>query len=122
MIARGMPLALQSTAPPLLRGANDEAKPCVRLFSGTPSWLQSKENTPAASSLTIDVEAPARVSILSERRAKAPFGLSGGHPGKPGENLKNGQPVGAKVELDVQPGDRITIKTPGGGGYGECPR
>ncbi|MCG8555850.1 MAG: hydantoinase B/oxoprolinase family protein [Proteobacteria bacterium] len=67
-----------------------------------------------------ELEALARLhfSILSERRACAPFGLAGGQPGKPGRNLLNGQPLPGKVEFDAQPGDRITIETPGGGGYG----
>lgn len=65
--------------------------------------------------------APLRVSILSERRSRAPFGLHGGCPGARGRNLHNGRDVGAKASFDVAPGDRIRIETPGGGGYGTPP-
>ncbi|RMH41698.1 MAG: 5-oxoprolinase [Deltaproteobacteria bacterium] len=66
----------------------------------------------------IELLRPMCVSILSERRARAPFGLAGGHPGAPGRNLHNGAPLPGKVELDAAAGDRIRIETPGGGGYG----
>ena len=63
------------------------------------------------------------VSILSSHRVVHPFGLHGGEPGQVGQNsLKlhlNDQfkPLSAKVNLKVQCGDCLTIKTPGGGGY-----
>jgi len=59
-----------------------------------------------------------RLSILSERRARPPRGAAGGGDGTPGRNLLNGVELPAKVTLDVQAGDVITIETPGGGGYG----
>ncbi|MDA0835457.1 MAG: hydantoinase B/oxoprolinase family protein [Planctomycetota bacterium] len=72
---------------------------------------------------------PVRVSILSERRGPyPPFGLAGGEPGQLGRNTlqkKNPQnqetvdDLGGKVSLVVEPGDILTIETPGGGGYGE---
>jgi 5-oxoprolinase (ATP-hydrolysing) len=62
--------------------------------------------------------APITASLLSERRQKAPFGLAGGGPAKPGRNLLNGQPIPGAVELDLTPGSRLRIETPGGGGYG----
>ena len=74
---------------------------------------------------SIEFLRPLRVSILSERRGPyAPFGLAGGNDGQLGRNsLKragSSQSVSldGKVELDVQPGDVLTIETPGGGGYG----
>jgi len=59
------------------------------------------------------------VSILSERRSRAPFGLKGGGSGAPGRNLFNGHEVPARTTFHAQPGDRLRIETPGGGGYGE---
>ncbi|HCD00056.1 MAG TPA: 5-oxoprolinase, partial [Planctomycetaceae bacterium] len=66
------------------------------------------------------------VSILSERRGpSAPFGLDGGKPGQVGHNLlrpadgSDEQDLGGKVQLDISPGDVLTILTPGGGGVGE---
>jgi N-methylhydantoinase B len=61
---------------------------------------------------------PCRLSILSERRAHAPQGVDGGEPGLPGRNLLNGRELPAKVTLDLDAGDVVTIETPGGGGHG----
>jgi 5-oxoprolinase (ATP-hydrolysing) len=63
---------------------------------------------------------PMRISILSERRERAPFGLAGGAPGARGRNLHNGHELGGKVTLDVAAGDRVRIETPGGGGFGSA--
>jgi 5-oxoprolinase (ATP-hydrolysing) len=67
---------------------------------------------------------PLNAAILSERRVYAPYGLKGGDSGKRGINLfieKDGQKidVSGKNEVNVQPGDRFRIETPGGGGYGK---
>jgi N-methylhydantoinase B len=61
---------------------------------------------------------PTRFSIVSERRARAPRGARGGSPGLPGRNLLNGEELPAKVTGSLQPGDVLTIDTPGGGGHG----
>ena len=68
--------------------------------------------------------APLTVALLTERRVYAPYGLAGGEDGRRGENLllkKNGQvdSLGGKHQIEVEPGDRIRILTPGGGGYGK---
>ena len=63
---------------------------------------------------------PMRVSILSERRTRAPFGLAGGASGASGRNLHNGRALGGKVSLEVEAGDRVRIETPGGGGFGSA--
>ena len=60
----------------------------------------------------------ARLSIISERRRHAPQGERGGDAGLPGRNRLNGDELPAKVTRDVEPGDVITIETPGGGGFG----
>lgn len=66
---------------------------------------------------------PMTVSILSERRAFQPYGLSGGEPGARGVNLltrADGRVLnlGGKNTVDVAPHEILTIYTPGGGGYG----
>jgi 5-oxoprolinase (ATP-hydrolysing) len=61
---------------------------------------------------------PLTVSLLGERRLTRPFGLDGGGPGASGRDLHNGQEVPGHATFDVQPGDRLRIETPGGGGYG----
>lgn len=64
---------------------------------------------------------PMTVSLLSERRALAPFGLHGGGAGRRAHNslVRGAQTIElpAKVRLDVQAGDRLRVVTPGGGGY-----
>jgi 5-oxoprolinase (ATP-hydrolysing) len=67
---------------------------------------------------TLEFLAPAQVSILSEHRASAPRGLFGGGPAQRGQNLLNGRELGGAVSLDVNAGDRLTLLTPGGGGFG----
>jgi 5-oxoprolinase (ATP-hydrolysing) len=66
---------------------------------------------------------PMTAAIVSERRVFAPYGLEGGQPGLRGRNLlvrKSGQVIylGGRNEVPVQPGDRVRLETPGGGGYG----
>ncbi len=64
------------------------------------------------------------VSILSQRRGEyRPFGLVGGQAGAPGRNTlerANGgqEQLPGQVQFLAQPGDRLTIETPGGGGVG----
>ena len=72
-----------------------------------------------------DVEflSPARVTVLSERRRYAPPGYHSGHHGEHGENvlLKGGYEeihLAGKETLDVEAGDVLSIRTPGGGGWG----
>jgi 5-oxoprolinase (ATP-hydrolysing) len=67
--------------------------------------------------------APARVSLLGERRARAPFGLAGGAPGARGRNAVERaggrvEELPGRVELDVAAGDCVVVETPGGGGFG----
>ena len=61
---------------------------------------------------------PANVTLLTERRLKAPWGINNGIDGGCGQNLLNGKPLTPKVCIDVNKGDCLTIKTPGGGGWG----
>ena len=66
----------------------------------------------------VRVETAATVSLLTERRRRAPAGIEGGEPGATGENLIDGDAVPAKATVDVVPGTTVTVLTPGGGGYG----
>jgi N-methylhydantoinase B len=59
-----------------------------------------------------------RLSLVGERRARAPQGCRGGGPGLPGRNLLNARELPAKVARDVSTGDVIRVETPGGGGSG----
>jgi N-methylhydantoinase B/oxoprolinase/acetone carboxylase alpha subunit len=66
---------------------------------------------------------PATVTILSERRERAPYGLQGGDSGAPGENLlrttEGEERLAGKVSRDISAGDCLSVQTPGGGGFGE---
>ena len=61
---------------------------------------------------------PLTVSLLSERRQTAPFGLAGGQAGAPGRNFHNGREIPGHAVFEVAAFDRLRIETPGGGGYG----
>lgn len=60
----------------------------------------------------------AQLSLLTERRGFAPWGLNGGGAGAKGQNFLNGKSLPAKCTLEVSKGDRLVIETPGGGGWG----
>jgi N-methylhydantoinase B len=64
----------------------------------------------------------AAVTILSERRRTAPYGLCGGMPGSRGRNvlIRDGREIDlpGKAEVRVRPGDVLSLRTPGGGGWG----
>lgn len=68
----------------------------------------------------------AEVSVISERRVLAPYGLCGGKPGKCGKNIiisgKNTKEMPGKFHAELAENDIIRIETPGGGGYGKIKR
>lgn len=68
---------------------------------------------------------PMTVTLLSNRRRVAPFGLEGGQPGALGaarvERVDGGvDPMAATDLVRVGAGDAIVIETPGGGGWGRA--
>jgi N-methylhydantoinase B len=63
-------------------------------------------------------------SLLTDRVKSAPWGLFGGHSGDPSEFLLNPgtdeqEPIGSKSTTDLEPDDLVSLRTPGGGGYGD---
>jgi N-methylhydantoinase B len=70
----------------------------------------------------IETLAPARMSLLADRRKHGPYGLSGGDAGKPGRAtiIRGGRArkIGSKGSSELEAGDRVRIETPGGGGFG----
>jgi len=66
----------------------------------------------------LETQVPATVSLLTDRRRHPPRGVAGGENGACGENLVDGERVGAKTTLDVAAGTTVTVRTPGGGGHG----
>jgi N-methylhydantoinase B len=63
-----------------------------------------------------------RLSVLTERRARGPLGVSGGESGLPGQNFVNGEEIAAKETRQLRAGDVVRIETPGGGGWGAAGR
>jgi N-methylhydantoinase B/oxoprolinase/acetone carboxylase alpha subunit len=73
----------------------------------------------------IEVLEDVTVSLVTERRVSAPWGMAGGEPGAPGENwlLPGGDdaraiPLADKVTLRLRASDVLRVRTPGGGGWG----
>ncbi len=70
----------------------------------------------------IETLVPARMSLLADRRQRAPYGLHGGGPGAVGRDsvVRQGRarPISSKGTWDLEAGDRVRIETPGGGGHG----
>lgn len=67
---------------------------------------------------------PVALSILSQHRREAPFGVEGGAPGARGRQrllCADGRIVELRGidQAEVEAGDRLVLETPGGGGWGE---
>jgi N-methylhydantoinase B len=67
--------------------------------------------------------APATLSLMGERRRTPPWGLAGGEQGATGEDWlhrRDGEVerLPGKATVEVMPGDRLVVLTPGGGGWG----
>jgi N-methylhydantoinase B len=60
----------------------------------------------------------AEISLLTERRSHPPIGAKGGADGRCGRNLHGDREVSAKAGFIAEPGDMVTVETPGGGGMG----
>ncbi|MDX1696371.1 MAG: hydantoinase B/oxoprolinase family protein, partial [Ketobacteraceae bacterium] len=60
--------------------------------------------------------APAQVTLLTERRVHAPWGLGEAASGAVGVNLLNGRVLPGKTMFHASAGDCLRIETPGGGG------
>ncbi len=63
-------------------------------------------------------------TLLTDRRESQPYGAQGGDPGASGRNIlirADGSKdlLPAKTRLELHPGDRLRIESPGGGGFGQ---
>jgi N-methylhydantoinase B/oxoprolinase/acetone carboxylase alpha subunit len=63
-------------------------------------------------------------TVLTDRRVGQPYGAQGGAPGASGRNTivrVDGavEVLPAKARVELNPGDRLRIETPGGGGFGQ---
>lgn len=70
----------------------------------------------------LQILTPARVALLCERRTRGPSGAHGGRDGAPGENviIREGREerLGGKATFRVEAGEVVSIRSPGGGGWG----
>lgn len=70
----------------------------------------------------IQLLADGQVTLLTERRARGPAGVRGGHDGAPGQNIliRDGEEssLPAKNTFAARAGDVVSIRSPGGGGWG----
>ena len=71
----------------------------------------------------IEFLAPVSLSMLTQHRTEGPFGLHGGSSGACGEQFitRADGTVDVLASSDgreIQVGDRLTVRTPGGGGWG----
>ncbi|MFB6121165.1 MAG: hydantoinase B/oxoprolinase family protein [Halobacteriaceae archaeon] len=74
----------------------------------------------------VAVRGDATASLLAERHRSQPYGLAGGKSGAPGAaylfpdgDEDEAERLPAKTTLDLDAGDVLSIRTPGGGGYGD---
>jgi N-methylhydantoinase B len=67
---------------------------------------------------SVKVLEPASLSLLTDRRRHPPRGANGGEAGAVGENLLNDKDLPPKVSRELEEGDVLAVRTPGGGGYG----
>jgi N-methylhydantoinase B len=67
----------------------------------------------------IETLVPARMSLLSDRRKTAPYGLRGGADAQTGRAFINATELAAKGSWELQAGDVVKLETPGGGGFGK---
>jgi 5-oxoprolinase (ATP-hydrolysing) len=68
----------------------------------------------------------ASVSVMGQHRVEGPYGLAGGDAGLPARVRMvradgTGRDLASVDGFEAAPGDRLTLETPGGGGYGRRP-
>jgi N-methylhydantoinase B len=73
----------------------------------------------------IEVLGPALMSMLSDRRKRAPYGLQGGDDGERGRAFiiradGSKEQLASKGSWELRAGDRVRIETPSGGGFGKA--
>jgi len=74
---------------------------------------------------SLELLADGRVTLITERRRRGPYGLAGGAAGRPGENrvraragARSSRILPGKAQVDLPAGAVVTIASPGGGGFG----
>jgi N-methylhydantoinase B len=105
------PIEITEAEVPLLY----ERKAIARGTGGTGRWRGGDGQEVVLRSIS---ETPMLVTCLTERIDHPAGGLGGGAPGAPGRLAVDGVPVAEpKGRFMLAPGERIEIRTPGGGGF-----
>ncbi|CAM1506605.1 Fc.00g062460.m01.CDS01 [Cosmosporella sp. VM-42] len=106
--------------------------PCLLHTFGIREGSGGKGKYPGGDGIIRDIEfreEGIKVSLLTERRSRAPQGGDGGEDGSMGKNIwvtkdEEGAArtisLGGKATVEVAKGDRVVIQTPGGGGWGKA--
>jgi N-methylhydantoinase B len=63
---------------------------------------------------------PVTMTFMADRLRTAAPGLLGGEAGATGRVLLDGKPIDPRETLIAAPGSRLTLETPGGGGFGSA--
>ena len=72
----------------------------------------------------VEFREPLTISLLTSRRNCQPFGMDGGEAGAAGENWlqrvdQQLEELPSQCQIQVKAGERLILKTPGGGGFGK---
>ena len=112
----GVPVEAIETAAPLLMHRRE-----LRVDSGGAG--QFRGGLGQVMELEIITGAPATHSCMYDRTKRPALGLQGGQPGSPGRvSLSDGTQPHPKSHYSLQPGQRVILELPGGGGFGDPAR
>ena len=112
----GVPVEAIETAAPLLMHRRE-----LRVDSGGAG--QFRGGLGQVMELEIITGAPATHSCMYDRTKRPALGLQGGRPGSPGRvSLSDGTQPHPKSHYSLQPGQRVILELPGGGGFGDPSR
>ncbi|MCY4466830.1 MAG: hydantoinase B/oxoprolinase family protein [Chloroflexi bacterium] len=109
----GVPVEAIETAAPLLMHRRE-----LRVDSGGAG--QFRGGLGQVMELEIITGAPATHSCMYDRTKRPALGLQGGRSGSPGKvSLSDGTEPHPKSHYSLQPGQRVILELPGGGGFGD---
>ncbi len=109
----GVPVEAIETAAPLLMHRRE-----LRVDSGGAGKFRG--GLGQVMELEIITGAPATHSCMYDRTKRPALGLQGGRPGSPGVvRLSDGTQPHPKSHYRLQPGQRVILELPGGGGFGD---
>lgn len=108
----GVPAEVMETQAPLIQHHR-------RLRTDSGGAGQYRGGLGQATEVTYRGDQPWSVSGMVDRTRFTAHGLAGGQPGALGEFKANGESVEPKTVMWMEPGTRMTLNPPGGGGYGD---